>query len=196
MSGYAKQRARDRIAQLAGQGLDLVAFWRAATEALARAVPFYLTPCFYTMDPASLLITSHYHDGLPVIPPEWLALEYYREDFNKLADIARSPRGVGTLHEATGGEVGRSARYRQTMRPFGGDQEALVALRTRDGEAWGMLGLYRETGRPLFDAEELALLRDVAVPLAEGARRAHRRGRRSRAPGCARPGRAAGGLER
>lgn len=171
MSGYTKQRAQDRIAHLAGQGLDLVAFWRAATDALAHAVPFHLTPCFYTLDPASLLVTSHYHDGLPAIPREWLALEYYGEDFNKLADVARSARGVATLHEATGGDVGRSARYRQTMRPFGADQEALVALRTRSGEAWGILALYRKTGRPHFDADELALLRDLAEPLAEGARR-------------------------
>ena len=75
MSEYARGRAREKVAHLAGQGLDLVTFWRAATEALARAVPFHLTPCFYTLDPASLLVTSHYHDGLPAIPPEWLALE-------------------------------------------------------------------------------------------------------------------------
>lgn len=171
MSAYAKQRARDRIARLARQGLDVVAFWRAATEALAPAVPFHLAPCFYTVDPASLLVTSHYHEGLPVIPQEWLALEYYGEDFNKLADVARSARGVATLHEATGGDVDRSARYRETMRPFGADQEALVALRTRSGEAWGLLALYRERGQPLFDADELALLRDLSRPLAEGARR-------------------------
>jgi DNA-binding CsgD family transcriptional regulator len=171
MSGYAKQRARERIVALAGQGLDLVTFWHAATEVLAPAVPFHLTPCFYTLDPASLLVTSHYHDGLPTIPHAWLALEYYGEDFNKLADVARSARGVATLHEATGGDVSRSARYRATMAPFGGDQEALVALRTRSGEVWGMLALYRAHGQPRFAMDELELLRELATPLAEGARR-------------------------
>lgn len=171
MSAYAKQRARERIARLAGQGLDLVTFWREATDALAPAVPYYLTPCFYTVDPASLLVTSHYHEGLPAIPQEWLAHEYYGEDFNKLADVARSTRGVATLHEATGGDIGRSARYRMAMQPFGADQEALVALRTRSGEAWGILALYRKSGQPRFDTEELALLRDLSTSLAEGARR-------------------------
>ena len=99
-----------RIARLAGQGLDLTTFWRRATDALAPAVPFYMTPCFYTVDPASLLVTSHYHDGLPAIPHEWLAHEYYSEDFNKLADVARSEEGIATLHEATGGEPSRSVR--------------------------------------------------------------------------------------
>lgn len=172
MGEYARGRAREKVARLAGRGLDLVTFWHAATEALAPAVPFYLTPCFYTLDPASLLVTSHYHQGLPEIPHAWLAHEYYGEDVNKLADVARSPRGVATLHEATGGDVGRSARYHTAMEPFGADQEALVGLRTRSGEVWGVLALYRARGQPLFDAGELALLRELSTPLAEGARRA------------------------
>ncbi len=172
MGEYARGRAREKVARLAGRGLDLVTFWHAATEALAPAVPFYLTPCFYTLDPASLLVTSHYHQGLPAIPHAWLAHEYYGEDVNKLADVARSPRGVATLHGATGGDVGRSARYHTAMEPFGADQEALVGLRTRSGEVWGVLALYRARGQPQFDADELALLRELSTPLAEGARRA------------------------
>ena len=54
---------------------------------------------------------------------------------------------------------------------YGGDQELLVALRTRAGEAWGMLGLYREPGERRFDRDELDLLRAMAPQLAEGARR-------------------------
>jgi DNA-binding CsgD family transcriptional regulator len=171
MGGYAKQRAPERIARLAGQGLDLVSFWHAATEVLVPAIPFHLTPCFYTLDPASLLVTSHYHDGLPTIPHDWLAHEYYGEDFNQLADVARSASGVATLHAATGGDPRRSARYRMAMEPFGADEEALVALRTRSGAVWGMLALYRLRGQPRFDEDELALLHELALPLAEGARR-------------------------
>jgi DNA-binding CsgD family transcriptional regulator len=171
VGSYAKQRATERIADLAGQGHDLVTFWHEATEAIAPVVPFYLTPCFYTMDPASLLATSHYHDGLPEIPHEWLALEYYEEDFNKMADVARSERGVCTLHEATGGDVSRSTKYHVSMQPFGADQEVLAGLRTPAGEVWGVLALYREPGQHQFDADELELLRAVSINLAEGARR-------------------------
>lgn len=171
MGSHEGQRAKDRIGELAGHGYDLVTFWREATDAIAPAVPFYLTPCFYTLDPASCLATSHYHDGLPEIPHEWLKVEYYEDDFNKMADVARSQRGVGTLHDATGGDVSRSAKYRVSMRPLGADQEVLAALRTRSGEAWGILALYREPGQPRFDAEELELLRDLSGDLAEGARR-------------------------
>jgi DNA-binding CsgD family transcriptional regulator len=171
VGSYAKQRATDRIAELAGQGRDLVSFWREATDVIATAVPFYATPCYYTLDPASLLATSHYHDGLPEIPQEWLALEYYEEDFNKMADVARSARGVATLHEATGGELSQSAKYRVSIEPLGGEQEVLAGLRTRSGEVWGVLALYREPGQRLFDDDELKFLRGVSTHLAEGARR-------------------------
>jgi DNA-binding CsgD family transcriptional regulator len=55
---------------------------------------------------------------------------------------------------------------------MGGDQELIAALRTPTGDAWGGLGLYREPDAPLFDREELELIRSLAPCLAEGARRA------------------------
>ncbi len=167
----AKARARERIAALAAQGLDLVTFWRETSDALRSAVPHYLAPCFFTLDPASLLVTSHYQDGLPEIPPEWLAHEYLGDDVHDMAGVARSRRGTSTLYEAAGGDLSRSRAWKEYLQPYGADQELLVALRTQDGEAWGMLGLYREPDRPQFDAEELDFLRAVSAHLAEGARR-------------------------
>jgi hypothetical protein len=102
--GDARQRASDKLARLAGQGLDLVSFWRASTEVLAWAVPHYWAPCWFTMDPASLLVTSHFDEAIPELPPKWLLDEYCQEDVNKLVDVARSQRGISTLHEATGGD--------------------------------------------------------------------------------------------
>ena len=171
MSVDAKQRASDRIARLAGQGLDLVSFWRASTEALASVVPHYWAPCWFTLDPASLLVTSHFEEEIPELPPEWLIHEYYQDDVNKLADVARSRRGISTLHEATGGNPASSPRWHANM-TLGGDQELIAALRTQAGEVWGALGLYREPGRPMFDVEELQFVQAVAPSLAEGARRA------------------------
>jgi DNA-binding CsgD family transcriptional regulator len=169
---YAKERARERIAGLAGQGLDLVTFWRESGAAVATAVPHYLAPCWFTLDPASLLATSHFdQDLIPELPQEWLAHEYYEDDFHKMADVARSERGISTLYEATGGDPSRSPAWNLYMRPYGADQELLVALRTQVGEAWGMLSLYRESGQPRFDTDELDFLGQVAPYLAEGARR-------------------------
>jgi DNA-binding CsgD family transcriptional regulator len=171
VSSDAKQRASDKITRLAGCGLDLVSFWRASTEALAGAVPRCLAPCWFTLDPASLLVTSHFDEGVPELPPQWLLHEYYQDDVNKLVDVARSRRGISTLHEATGGDPASSPRWHFNM-ALGGDQELIAALRTSSGAVWGALGLYREPGQPLFDAQELSFIRAIASSLAEGARRA------------------------
>lgn len=166
-----KERAKDHIDRLAVAGLDVESFWREATEAIAVAVPHYIAPCWFTMDPASLLVTSHFQEGLPEIPGEWLAMEYQGDDYNKMSDVALSVPGLATLHEATGGHPDRSARYREAIVPYGGDQELIAALRTHDGASWGALGLYREPGQPMFDDDEKTFIQAVAPQLAKGARR-------------------------
>ena len=97
-------RAEDKITRLSKQGLDMAAFWRACTPVLADAVPHYMAPCCYTIDPGSGLATSHFEEGMAEFPPEWIAMEYAGEDVNHLIDVARSPSGVSTLYEATGGD--------------------------------------------------------------------------------------------
>ncbi|MCA9877886.1 MAG: helix-turn-helix transcriptional regulator [Thermomicrobiales bacterium] len=171
MNEYVTGRARDKIRRLADQGLDLPTLWQEAAAVLARAVPHYAAPCWWTLDPASLLVTSHYQPDIMELPPEMLAHEYLEDDVHKLADVARSELGISTLHDVTGGDPSQSPGWQQFIHPYGADQEVLVALRTRSGETWGMLGLYREPDQPLFTAEELCFLREVAPALGEGARR-------------------------
>ena len=166
-----QQRAADKIAALPKQGLDLVSFWRESADAIATAVPYYGGPCWFTVDPASLLVTSHFNEGMAVLPPERLAGEYFEDDVNQIVDIARSETGVATLHEATGGDPASSPRWHSNM-ALGCDQEMMSCLRSAGGEVWGALGLYREPDRRLFDDVELAFVRAIAPHLADGARRA------------------------
>lgn len=70
MSGHNWQRAHDRIVELAGRGHDLVTFWNESSEVLTKTVPHYYSPCWYTLDPVSLLVTSHYQTGVMEIPAE------------------------------------------------------------------------------------------------------------------------------
>lgn len=188
MGVHAKAMAKERIAELARRALDLATFWRECSAAIAPAVPHYLGPCWFTLDPASLLVTSHFQEGMEEIPREWLAQEYYSDDYNKMADVARSKRGVATLHEATGGDPNRSPRYQQAIVAYGGEQEMIAGLRTCSGEVWGALGLYREKGRPLFDADDLDFVRALAPSLAEGARRALLLGEATQPEGPEAPG--------
>jgi len=143
--------------------------------------------CWYTLDPASLLITSHFNDYMPELPPESLAHEYYEDDVNKLSDVVRSARGASTLHEATGGDPSSSPRWHANME-LGGDQELIVGLRTSSGDAWGGVGVYREPGDPVFSDDEIEFLRGASPTLGEGARRALLLGEASDPEGPEAPG--------
>ena len=167
-----RTRVVDKLESVASAGSDLVSLWRATGPLLEEAVPHFAAACFFTVDPSSLLATSHFQEGLPEIPGEWLGREYAEGDYNSMREVLQSPRGVGTLHDATGGRPELSRKFHEEMQPFGCDQELLFALRTRDGEAWGLVGLYRETGRPAFSSEDIDLVRRVAPGLAAGARHA------------------------
>jgi len=171
MSSEVRTRAVDRVARLAGQPTDLATFWRSCTEVISTVVPHFWAPCFFTLDPASLLVTSHFHEGLDEFPPEALANEYYGEDVHKLVDVVRTPSGVSTIHEATGGDPSSSPRWQFNM-SMGGDQELIARLRTRQGETWGAIGLYREPGASVFAEADKEFIRAIGPHLALGARRA------------------------
>lgn len=168
MASASKERAAERIAELSSRGLDVLTLWQETTEILAPALPHYMSPCWYTLDPASLLITSHYQAEIVRFPAEFLASEYYEDDVNRLADVARSDRGISTLHEATDGDPSSSRRWHRNM-AMGGDQELISALRTKQGVVWGCLGVYREPGEPDFDAKEVAFVEAISHHLALGA---------------------------
>jgi DNA-binding CsgD family transcriptional regulator len=165
------ERALDKLELLSAQPRSLVSLWDDATVVLKEVVPHYTWPCYFTLDPASLLITSHYNPFMPELSRESLAMEYYQDDVNKMSDVARSGSGVSTIHDATGGDPSDSPRWRANM-AMGGDQELVAALRTRRGGVWGAVSLYREPDQPLFDAAEKRFMGLAATHLAEGARRA------------------------
>ncbi|MDX6554087.1 MAG: hypothetical protein QOD86_282 [Miltoncostaeaceae bacterium] len=171
MPTAAQTRAMDRVNALTGRGLDLITLWREAEEVIAPVVPHYMGTCWFTLDPASLLITSHYNPFMPELPEDALALEYYADDVHDLAGVARSQAGVSTLHEAAGGDPSASPRWQANM-TMGGDQELIAALRTAHGDTWGALSVYREPGQPTFRPDEVAFLGAIAPALGEGARRA------------------------
>src|SRR5690349_21779792 len=125
MTGGRTERAIEKVEDLAATPMDLASFWRSCTEVISGVVPHFWAPCFFTLDPASLLITSHFHEGLAEFPAAALALEYYGDDVNKLIDIVRSPGGVSTIHEATGGDPSASPRWQFNM-TMGGDQELIA----------------------------------------------------------------------
>jgi hypothetical protein len=59
--------------------------------------------CWHTIDPATVLITSHLTLNLPSGFPLLAANEYLADDVNKFADLAAAPHPVGVLSQVTGG---------------------------------------------------------------------------------------------
>ncbi|MCU1641310.1 MAG: putative transcriptional regulator, LuxR family protein [Nocardia sp.] len=165
------QRAADKIARLCAEPRDIATLWTEVSEVVAGVIPHYWTPCWYTLDPASLLMTSHFHLGLDEFPNEWLAAEYYEDDVHSVVGVMRSAAGISTLHEASGGDPSHSPRW-QRNQIMGSDQELIARLRTRSGEVWGALALYRVSGESMFSALEKSFVTEVAPSLADGARRA------------------------
>lgn len=165
------QCAADKVARLCAAPRGLVSLWRDASDVVAGVVPYYWTPCWFTLDPVSMLMTSHYHFGMDEFPGEWLAAEYYEDDVQSVPDVMRSAEGISTLHEAAHGDPSGSPRWRRN-RTLGGDQELIARLRTRSGETWGALSLYRDEGMPMFSETEKSFVQEIAPVLAGGARRA------------------------
>lgn len=172
MRDRAIETAIARVAETTEHGLDAVALWREVSSIVTPLVPNFTGPCCYTLDPGSLLITSHFNPSLYYeLPEDMLRSEYSEPDVHDLASVARSDRGISTIHEAAGGDPSTSARWRANME-LGGDQELLVALRARSGATWGCLGLYRAPGEPLFSRREIGFLSAIAPLVADGLRRA------------------------
>jgi hypothetical protein len=53
MSTYARERALERIADVAGKGHDLVTLWDVVSDVLNPALPNFQGPCWFTLDLAA-----------------------------------------------------------------------------------------------------------------------------------------------
>jgi DNA-binding CsgD family transcriptional regulator len=156
------------LVRLGEHGLDTHSWCRAADALLDRVVGFDGS-CWHTIDPATVLITSHLTLNLPSRFPLLAANEYLADDVNKFADLAAAPHKVGLLSQATDGQPQRSQRWREMLRPGGFDAELRVSF--VDGEqCWGSLILVRDRGRPDFDPETMVAVQRLAATLAAGLR--------------------------
>lgn len=63
-------------------------------------------------------------------------LEFHVHDTAQFVDLARSAEPAASLHLSLDGDVTRSARYRDLLRPQGYEDELRGVLRT-GGSTWG-----------------------------------------------------------
>jgi DNA-binding CsgD family transcriptional regulator len=160
-----------QFTRLVHRDLQLDAFFETANRALDRLVPFD-SSCWLSLDPATLLPTSHFtHE---VSADHLLALaanEFLEDDVNKFAVLAHRPQPVGILSQATGGDLRRSLRFVQILAPEGyQDGDELRATFVDHDAVWGCVAVHRRHG--VFEQREAALVAGVGGYLAEGIRRA------------------------
>ncbi len=143
------------------------ATWCRAADGLLDRLVGFDGSCWHTIDPATVLITSHLTLNLPGRFPLLAANEYLANDVNKFADLAAAPQKVGVLRQATGGQPQRSQRWQEMLRPNSFDAELRVALVDSAG-CWGSLILVRDRGRPDFDPETMEAVERLAGTLVNG----------------------------
>lgn len=172
------ERAHREISRLAHRGLDLITFLGEVEEQFRRVVEFEGAACFFTIDPATSLLTGHINSDLARDDARRRAVnlgvannEYRDEDYNKFSQLARSAPRTGVLVEATQGRPERSTRYQQLIRPFGLEGELRAAF-VADDACWGGVALFRTSDQPSFQDSESHFVQLVARDLAEGMRTA------------------------
>lgn len=172
------ERAHREVVRLAHQGLDLHTFLQEIEEQLGRVVDHEGAACFFTIDPATLLLTGHINQDLAHDDDRRRAVnlgvannEYQEDDYNRFASLARSTAPAGVLAEVTKGHPELSARYHSLISPFGLEGELRAAF-VADGACWGGVALFRTSEQPSFDEQGRRFVEGISRHVAEGIRTA------------------------
>ncbi|HEY1238451.1 MAG TPA: helix-turn-helix transcriptional regulator [Solirubrobacterales bacterium] len=167
----------DALVERASAAEGVGELFRSAAERLRRLVPFD-GAVWVATDPATSLPsapTITVNMGEPsrsMSRGECMALwqrEFQELDVIPYRELVEAETPVGALRMATRGRPTRSPRYRQMLKWKGFEDELRAAFRA-NGQAWGLLSLFREDVGAPFDASELDLVAKLSDPLGEAIR--------------------------
>src|ERR687890_1747135 len=167
MDVVLEERTFSEVMSLCCAGLDGPALLGEVIERLRRVVPFEAY-CASTKDPASGFITHALSEEMGGADDIFWSLEHlYFEHHQSTRRMANTHQSVALLSETTGGDLERSTRYAEYLRPLGLAHEMRGAF-TSGGYLWGSMDLIRESGSPDFEPRETNLLRRIAPHLGNG----------------------------
>lgn len=166
----ARSRCRERLERLSESSLDCESIRREAIGELQRLVGFDRW-CWPLADPQTLLPGSSLaeHDFGPAVPRS-LELEYSADDFAAKRVLARRRNSAGSLRGETEGDLARSPRWDEVMRPVGIGDVAAVACRDALG-CWGWIEAYRDSADLPFEEQDLDLLGAIGPAMGAALRR-------------------------
>jgi DNA-binding CsgD family transcriptional regulator len=164
-----RDRCRERLEQLSESGIDCDSLRREAIADLQRVIGFDRW-CWPLADPETLLPASGLalHDYVPAVPRS-LELEYSTDEFAAKHVLARRANAAASMNAETRGDLARSPRWNEAMRPVGIGDVAAVACRDALG-CWGWIEAYRDRADRRFEDEDLELLSSVAPSLGSALR--------------------------
>lgn len=170
MGRIPPQRAREIVDDLCGRaddGDDLL----ARVDAALRKILNYDGAAWFGTDPGTLLATLPARiDGVEAGHCEtFWHREFNVEDALLYRNLQRQSDPIGSLQRATDGRPIRSARYREYLEPQGYDDELRAVFKVGDS-VWGIVGLYRQSGRPAFDDDDYDVVRAISGSIATALR--------------------------
>src|SRR6266508_5023 len=165
-----RNRCRERLERVSESSLDCESIRREAIAELQRVIGFDRW-CWPLADPETLLPASGLaeHDFGPAVPRS-LELEYSADDFAAKRALARRATSAGSLSAETGGDLARSPRWDEVMRPVGIGDVAAVACRDALG-CWGWIEAYRDAADRPFEERDLDFLGSIGPSLGSALRR-------------------------
>jgi GAF domain len=170
-STWTLDRTRGALENVSRARLDWPAFGEEVARHLRRSIGFDGW-CVMQTDPDTLLPARALAADSPATtaPRRIWQIEFHVPDVCKLAYLARGGQRVSTVNAATGGDLARSPRWDEIMRPAGITDELRAAL-VSDGRCWGSLSLFRAAARP-FTGEDIRRVTEVLAAVAAGTRAA------------------------
>jgi DNA-binding CsgD family transcriptional regulator len=165
-----RDRCRERLERLSVSSLDSDSLRREAVADLRRVIGFDRW-CWPLADPETLLPASGLaeHDYVAAVPRA-LQLEYSTDAVAAKHVLARRANVATSMSGETGGDLARSPRWDEVMRPVGIGDVAAVACRDALG-CWGWVEAYRDRSDQPFEDEDLELLASVGPALGSALRR-------------------------
>src|SRR5215212_9869091 len=162
-------RCRERLERLSESRMDCDSLRREAIADLQRVIGFERW-CWPLADPETLLPASGLalHDYVAAVPRS-LELEYSTDGFAAKHVLARRTNAAASMSAETRGDLARSPRWDEAMRPVGIGDVAAVACRDALG-CWGWIEAYRDRADRRFEDEDLELLASVAPSLGSALR--------------------------
>ncbi len=163
----ARVLAEHKLELLAAESKDNISFWLEATDVLRDVIPFDFHPCWFTVDPVTLLVTGHMNEGLEHTPPEIARAWYAEEDVNSPATLNAMRIGATTVKAATKGDAASSWRWRNLLEPMGFD-DSLDAVFRNGKTVWGAVNLlHRSDSRP-YTEEDVRFISRMSGAFAMG----------------------------